>query len=195
MLLAGCGHSQRAGEPPKPLPAPALFLAPIAGQPIPILPVTFIVSDSGLPGLPVSHTEQAAWADSIIGDAFEAHGPEVHWLRPPELRRIARRATGMMADPDHMTQAVMRFQNLSKVPDPLLGNLRTLIALTGSRVVMIPASLRFSMTPGGIHAEVVLVLADARSGQVTWRSTPVATAPTASAALAATIGRILPDLR
>ncbi len=194
VMSSGCAHAQQTPKQPKPLPAPALFLAPIAGLPIPVLPVTYIMADSAVPGLPVSRAAALAWADSVLADALAEHGPDAHWMLPPELRRVAKRATGMISDPDHMTQAVMRFTNLSKVPDPLLGNLRILVALTGSRVVFIPAALRFTMTPDGVKAEATLVLADARSGSVPWRSNPVATAPTAGAALAATIARILPDL-
>ena len=194
MMSSGCAHAQQTPKQPKPLPAPALFLAPISSLPIPVLPVTYLVSDSSVPGLPASRSAQLAWADSVIADGLAEHGPEAHWILPAELRRVTRHAPGMVADPDHMTQAVMRLTNLSKVPDPLLANLRMLIALTGSRVVFIPAALRFTMVPEGVKVEATLVLADARSGQVPWRSNPVATAPTAAAALAATIARILPDL-
>jgi hypothetical protein len=53
--------------------------------------------------------------------------------------------------------------------------------------------VRFQAVPTGIRAEVVLVLADARSGALLWRSTPFAIAATPAAALAAAVARILPD--
>ena len=34
------------------------------------------------------------WADSLIGEAFAGRAPEVHWVLPPELRKVARRAPG-----------------------------------------------------------------------------------------------------
>jgi len=67
--------------------------------------------------------------------------------------------------------------------------------MTSSRFVMIPAALRFTQSAAGVRVEVVLVLADSRSGEIAWRSTPVTTAATAGAALAATIAWILPDAR
>ena len=194
LVAGGCAQAQSTPKPPKPLPAPGLLLAPLAGQPIPVLPVTYILSDSGVAGLPATRLGQLAWADSVLGEALLAHGPEASWVFPAELRRVARRGAGVVADPDKMTQSVMRYPNVTKVPDPLLSNLRALIAMTGSRFVMIPAMYRITQTPEGVKVEATLVLVDARSGGIPWRSNPVATAATAGAALAATIARILPDV-
>ena len=188
-----CAHAQQAPKPPKPQPAPALMLAPLAGAPIAVLPVTYLVADSGIAGLPATRAGRVAWADSVLEEAFLSRGPEAKWIWPAELRRIARRAPGMVADPDQMGQSVMRSPNLKKVFDPLLANLRSLVAMTNGRFVMIPAEIRFTNGAGGVTAEMTLVLADARSGSVAWRSVPIATATTASAALAATVAWILPD--
>ena len=197
MLLAGngCAHAQQSGKPPKPLPAPALLLAPLAGQPIVVLPVTYVVNEGPIPGLPETHAAQVAWADSILAERLQARGPEATWIMPDELRRVARRAPGMVVDPDKMGQSVMRYENLKRVPDPFLSSIRSMAAMTSSRFVMIPAALRFTQSAAGVRVEVVLVLADSRSGEIAWRSTPVTTAATAGAALAATIAWILPDAR
>jgi hypothetical protein len=197
MLLAGngCAHAQQSGKPPKPLPAPALLLAPLAGQPIVVLPVTYLVNEGPIPGLPETHAAQVAWADSILAERLQARGPEATWIMPEELRRVARRAPGMVVDPDKMGQSVMRYENLKRVPDPFLSSIRSMAAMTSSRFVMIPAAVRFTQSAAGVRAEVVLVLADSRSGEIAWRSTPVTTAATAGAALAATIAWILPDAR
>jgi hypothetical protein len=173
--------------------APALSLTPIVGLPIPVLPATFIVADTGLAGVPVGRVAQLAWADSVLFDALQARGPEANWVAPAELRRVAKRAPGMMPDPDHMSQAALRFENIKRVPDPILSNLRMLIAMTNSRYVMVPASVRLRRVANGVEAGTVLVLADPRSGSILWRSTPVITAATADAALAGTIAWVLPD--
>jgi hypothetical protein len=198
MLIAGsgCAHAQQSGKPPKPLPAPALLLAPLAGQPVAVLPVTYLVTEGDpVAGLPETHAAQIAWADSILAEHLQARGPEATWIMPDELRRVARRAPGMVVDPDRMGQSVMRYENLKRVPDPFLSSIRSMAALTSSRFVMIPAAVRFTQGTAGVRAEVVLVLADSRSGEIAWRSTPVTTAATAGAALAATIAWILPDAR
>lgn len=197
-ILAGTGRAraQQTGKREKPQPAPALLLAPLAGQPIAVLPVTFLVtSEPAIAGLPAAHAAQIAWADSIVADGLAARGPEATWVLPEELRRIARRAPGMVVEPDRMGESVMRYENLRRVPDPLLSNLRSMVAMTSGRYVLIPAAVRFTSGAGGVSVEAVLVLVDARNGSILWRSTPVATAATAGAALAATIAWILPDAR
>jgi hypothetical protein len=197
LMMSGtaCGGSaQRQPATPKPRPSPALLLAPLTGQPIPVLPLTYVVADTGL-GLPTDRVARLTWADSVLADALQAHGPEATWVFPPELRRVARRAPGIVKNPDQMSQAEMRFENLRTVPDPLLGNIRQLAALTGSRFVMIPAVLRFTRVAGGVQVESVLVIGDARSGAIAWRSFPTAVAPDAAAAINAIIAKVLPDAR
>jgi hypothetical protein len=177
-------------------PAPALSVAPLAGQMIPLLPITYITSDTPLAALlPSGNAAQMAWADSVVGAAFQMRGPEVSWILAPELRRVARRAPGMVTDPDRMGHALMRASNMDRVPDPLRSYLRSLSAMTESRMVMIPAAVRFSAdSTGGVRAELVLVLADTRNGSVRWRSNPSAVAATPAAALEATVAYVLPDI-
>lgn len=175
-------------------PAAALNVAPLAGQPVPVLPATYIVADS-VAGIPAVHSGAVAWADSIIGEALESRGPEVQWVLPPALRHAARRAPATVTDPDRMGQAILRAPKLDRIPDPLRIYMRSLAAVTNSRMMMVPAAIRFAYAPGGVRAEVDLVLADARSGSVLWRSRPHATAVTADAALKAAIVQILPDAR
>jgi hypothetical protein len=193
MLAGATASAQGTPKPAKALPAPGLLLAPLAGQAIPVLPATYIVADSAIPGLPATRLARLAWADSVLMEALEARGPEATWTSPAEVRRIARRAAGTVTDPDRMGQSLLRYSNINKVPDPLLSNLRALIALTDSRVVLIPAMYRFTKTADGVRAEATLVMVDARSGSVPWRSNPVAVGPDAAAALAGTIAWILPE--
>lgn len=193
LVAGGCARAQQQAKPQKPLPVQGLLLAPLVGLPIPVLPLTYLIADADTPGLPGSHAAQLTWADSVLAEALVTHGPEATWIFPAELRRVARRAPWTVTDPDHMSQSVMRFQNITKVPDPLFANIRSLIAMTGSRVVMIPAAVHFTRGVDGVKAEAILVLVDARNGAILWRSYPVTTAPTAGEALAATIARVLPD--
>lgn len=177
--------------------APALAVQPLAGQAVPVLPVTFLMADAPLKAqLPGSRAAQLAWADSLLGEALQLRGPEVEWVLPATLRRVARRAPAMVPDPDRMGQAMMRAERLDRVPDPLRSSLRALAAMTNSRMVMIPAAVRFAPdSAGGIRADVVFVLADTRNGGVAWRSAPSATGPTPARALEAVVARILPDVR
>ena len=97
------------------------------------------------------------------------------------MRRAARRAPGVATDPDQLGTAVLRVQKLTVIPDPLRGQVRTLAALSGGRHVLIPIALiyrrahvpagaaRPASHPQGI-AELALVLADIRTGQIAWRT-------------------------
>lgn len=177
-------------------PAPSLAISPLAGQRIPLLPVTYLVADDAVDSLLApDRSARMAWADSIIADAFTFRGPEVVWVLPAELRRISQRAPNVVTDPDRMGHALLRSTNIKKVPDPLRGYLRALTAMTDSRLVMVPAAIRFTFdsSTSEVRAETILVLTDSRNGAVLWRSNPVAVAATPKAALEATINHILPD--
>ncbi len=183
----------KPAKPPPPIDL--LSLDPLAGQAIPILPITFLLSDSVAPAdLPEGRRARLLWADSIVGEAMQTRGPEVSWVLPPELRLIAKRAPGMVTDPDKMGQALLRNDSFEKtVPDPLRSYLRALNAITDGRHVFVPASVRFVPVPSGVRVEVTTVLVDSRSGQILWRSHPVGNGATAAAALADAIAQILPD--
>lgn len=188
-------HAQQSGhEGEKARPAPGLLIAPLAGQFIPVLPVTFLLADSvSPPGLPADLRARNAWADTLIGDALQQRGPEVSWVLPPELRRTARRAPGTVTDPDRMGQALLRNDRMARAPDPLFSYLRSLTAMTNSRTIMVPAAVRFLPAPQGARVEVTLVLVDARNGAIVWRSHPTGTGATAAAALSDAIAHVLPD--
>ena len=188
-------EAKPAKTPKPPPPIDLLTLDPLAGQSIPVLPITFLLSDSVAPAdLPAGHRAQLLWADSIVGEAMQTRGPEVSWVLPPELRTIAKRAPGMVTDPDKMGQALLRNDNFKKtVPDPLRSYLRALNALTDGRHVFVPASVRFFPAEAGVRVEVTTVLVDSRSGQILWRSHPVGHGATAAAALTDAIAQILPD--
>jgi hypothetical protein len=190
VLAVGTAPAQE----PKASPAPALLLSPLAGQPIPVLPITYVVADSTVtPMLPAALAQRLAWADSLVGEALLGRGPEVSWLLPEELRRIARRAPGTVSNPDRMGQALLRADGLKRIPDPLFSQLRSLAAMSNARQVLVPAAVRFRRVVEGVRAEVVLVLTDTRSGALLWRSTPFAVAATPDAALSAAMAKILPD--
>jgi hypothetical protein len=101
----------------------------------------------------------------------------------------------MIPEPDKRGQAVMRSPQLKSVPDPLRGNLRTLMGIVGGRYAFIPASVRFAPDSGAIQATIEAVLADSRTGQVGWRSSnAIGRGATPAAALIAAVAAFLPNL-
>ncbi len=177
------------------LPVPSQGLA---GQQVALVPLTLIATDPAF----LSDTLFDAyrdrrvaltWADSVIGEAFVSRSPEVKWVLPPALRKVARRSPGIVGDPDQMGQAMLRAPKLKDVPEPLRASLRNLMAVVGGRVAMVPAALSFSPdSTGRVRASLSLVAADTRAGKIVWRSMALGTGATPAAALTAALYGILP---
>jgi hypothetical protein len=191
--------SAQAQNEIKPLPpVPMLPAGSLAGQTIAVLPITLIAADPALDSTVAyaSYKERRPAllrTDSVVGEGLQSRGPEVHWVLPQELRKIARRSAGVVDDPDQMGQAVLRSPKLSKVPDPLRSSLRGLVALVGGRLVLVPASLGFGPESNGrVRADLTLVLADARNGNILWRSVAYGRGSSADQALNAAMAAVLP---
>jgi len=200
LVLAVATLSACAGRAPAqkaPVPQP-LMTAALAGAAVIVVPSTMVVADPGLPAgtLPAGRALVLAWADSVVGAALQERAPEVNWVLPPELRRVARRSVGLVADPDQMGQAVLRQSSLRTVPDPLRGYLRNLMAVAGGgRHAFVPAAVVVAPAPGGgVRVVLSAVLADGRSGAISWRTEVEGAGDTASSALAAALAVILPVL-
>jgi hypothetical protein len=198
-VLALVACSAHAQEQPKPLPAvQTLSTAPLAGQTIVVLPITLVVADPTLEPDTLYHPyreRRAALlrADSLVGAGLQARGPEVKWVLPPELRKIARRSAGFVDDPDQMGQAILRSPGLTKVPDPLRSSVRGLVAMVDGRIALVPASLGFGPEPNGqIRADLTLVLADGRNGRILWRSVAYGRGANPDQALSAALAAVLP---
>jgi hypothetical protein len=202
LVLACAASAQQPAPPPAPVPAlPAAAPVPlqaIAGQSLAVMPITLVAADPALQ----ADTVYAGWrdrraalstADSLIGEGFVGRAPEVKWVLPPELRKIARRSPGIVGDPDQMGQAMLRSPKLKDIPDPLRSSLRNLMAVAGGRMVMVPASLGFSrQADGRVRADLTLVIADVRNGRVLWRSAPAGSGATPREALDAALAVALP---
>jgi len=177
------------------LPVPTQGLA---GQQVALVPLTLVATDPAFQSdslfEPYRDRRVAlSWADSLIGEAFTARAPEVKWVLPPKLRKIARRAPGLVDDPDQMGQAMLRSPKVKDVPDPLRASLRNLMAVVGGRVAMVPAALGFARDADGrVRAELALAATDTRTGKVVWRSLALGSGPTPGAALTAALDAVLP---
>ncbi len=170
-ITAGCGGSQPAVTVPA--PAAPLPTGGIAGQEVTVYPLTLLSADEtlGWASRLTPRPEALARADSIIAELLEERSPEVIWILPDELRRAARRAPGLLAQPDQMGTALLRFPNANRIPDPLRSQMRGLTGVAGGRYALVPASLVFTVTDEGRgRAELTLVIADVRTGLVGWRT-------------------------
>lgn len=178
-------------------PAVALATSGLAGQTVAVLPLTMTLWDPHIPGGagPKARATIRHWADSLLGDALLERATEVKWVLPPELRRVASRAVGMMPSPDQMGQAIMRAPGLREMPDPLRSYVRQLVALAGgARFAFIPAALYLIPAPGdSLSVQLAAVLADGRNGRVVWRTLAVGRGETAADAYRAALETILPS--
>jgi hypothetical protein len=198
-LLALLACRLNAQDGTRPLPeVTTLATGPLAGQTIAVLPLTLLVADPAIEA-DSSYSRYRdrrtglLRADSLIDEEIQARSPEVTWVFPPKLRKVARRSAGFVEDPDQMGQAVLRSPGFTKVPDPLRSSLRGLVALVDGRYALVPASLGFGPEPNGqIRADLTLVLADGRTGKVMWRSLAYGRGESPDQAVKAAIAAVLP---
>jgi len=192
-LLAGCGGKQHAETPAPTQPLPT---AGLAAQQVSVLPLTLLAAEDSLHWQAKFADRRAALAqaDSVIGTLLTARAPEVTWVLPEALRKAARRAPGIAPDPDQMGTALLRAPNIEIVPDPLRGELRTLVALAanGGRYALVPAALVYRRAGGQAvgrpvvapplpaarppdrppaTAELTIVMVDVRTGRLGFRTT------------------------
>ena len=190
--LTACPHKSETLTPDPTAPLPT---AGIAAQPVGVLPLTLVAAEDSLQWEALLGERRAALArcDSIIGALLKARAPEVTWILPDDLRRVARRAPGIAPAPDQMGSAILFHptkQQPEMVPDPLRTELRTLAALAGGgRYALVPAGLTYRRAtvpgggPGGVGAqhaaplpravataELTVVLVDVRTGRVGFRT-------------------------
>jgi hypothetical protein len=206
VLLTWLSISCAAGaqQPPAPTPPPKPGqVSPVpthvmVGQSVALMPLTLVAADPALHAdtLYAPYRERRTallWADSLVGEAFTGRAPEVRWVLPPELRKVARRSPGIVGDPDQMGQAALRSPKLREVPDPLRSSLRNLMAVVGGRMVMVPASLGFGrQADGRLRADLSLVVADTRTGRIVWRTLAAGSGANPREALDAALATALP---
>jgi hypothetical protein len=200
LLTLACG-----GKPANPGPEPGkeqrepvrpLITTSFAGQSLAVTPLTLVVADEAMAGVPPldSRPVALAWADSLVAAALQGRSPDVKWVLPAELRKLARRAPTVAPDPDRMGQSILRGSKVEDVPDPLRNNLRSMMALVGGRFALVPAALVFLREPndGPVLAELSLALVDTRTGKVVWRSLAWGIGATPERALVAALDTVLP---
>ncbi len=199
VALAACGgHAAQTGAAPKKAPvypAVALGTYPLAGEAVSVVPLTMMFFEAPAEAPPelAERIRSLEWADSIIGRALEDRGPEVKWVLPPALRKMAIRSPGVASDPDRMGQAIMREHELKITPDPLRSSLRSMAAISGGRHALIPAALIFFSVPdSGLRAELSMVMTDTRTGGVVYRTVAAGTGSTPARALSAAMATVLP---
>jgi hypothetical protein len=172
--VTGCGGSHVQDAAPIPAPTAPLPTAGLAGQKVVVYPLTLVAADERLEWSAALTPRRAALdhADSLLAETLTGRAPEVTWILPPALRQVARRSAPVTISPDQTPTSLLRSAGLKQLPDPLWSQMRNLVAVAGDRYALIPASLVFVPAPegNGGRTELTLVLADVRTGAVSWRT-------------------------
>ncbi len=201
IALTACGGT--SSTPSSPAPTAPLPTIALGGQEIAVYPLTRLLADPALgwnEGIR-PRREALDHADSLIAAFLTERAPEVTWILPAQLRVAARRAPGLLTNPDQMGTAILRAK-FEKVPDPLRGQLRQLNGVAGGRLALIPADLRFlepfraegAPTPpaGRGRADLSLVMIDVVTGEARWRTVARGEGDDPWEALADALGQLLP---
>jgi hypothetical protein len=204
--LLGCGGNQppndaepEEGQEERQSEALPLPTAGIAGQPVTVYPLTFLVTEETLKrsgwGEQVQSREEALHrADSLIAAFLIERAPEAEWVLPEQLRRAHRQAPNMLADPDKMGTSLLRGE-FEQVPDPLRIQMRSLTGMVGEQWALVPASLIFfEESDGQGRAELTMVLVDVRRGRPVWRTVADGVGPDAWTATWNALKTLVPGL-
>jgi hypothetical protein len=108
-------------------------------------------------------------ANAALDTALRQRAPEVRWFGLAEQRQASRRAPALGLDPDHVPTAYLAGPRVEQVPEPLASTIRSLAALSGTRIAVVPAAARVSGRPGAYTATFVFAAVDARLNVVIWR--------------------------
>lgn len=106
-------------------------------------------------------------------------------------------APALGLEPERFETSYLLGARVTALADPLWSQLRTMMGMTGARLAVAPAGVKIERRAGAFIATYVLVMADARTGQLQWRgrtdgppaATPEAALLAAAMAVAGTPGR------
>ena len=172
-LLLACGGQQATQTQTAPAPV-SRPLAWLAGQRVVLAPV-YRVREGDAMGwaaqIPRSRELLRALDSAIVGELAQ-RGLEKQWVYPQDLARSMRASPTYAIDPYALAVEPLRSPNVAqggKIGDPLVTQLRTIVALHDSRMVLLPVELRFDRDKSGQGIAVLrAVLVDGRIGDVRW---------------------------
>lgn len=199
-LLLGCG-GQQGSQTQAAQPVVSRPLASLAGQRVVLTPV-YRLRDGDVMGwgaqIPRSR-ELLRALDTAIAAELAQRGLEKQWVYPPDLARSVKASPTYAVDPYALAAEPLRSSSVApggKIGDPLVTQLRTMIALHDSRFVLLPVELRFDRDKSGQGIAVLrAVLVDGRIGEIRWAGEASSDpAPTFSRALLASVASHFADL-
>jgi len=146
------------------------------------------------PDLVRRHDSLTVAAGVALDSALRRGARSVRWLGLVEQRRALRMAPALGVEPERLETGALLGARVESMADPLWSELRALMGLTGARIAVAPAGVKIDRRGGAFTASYVLVMVDARTGQVAWRGRTDAQGATPEAALAAAAAATVPVL-
>jgi hypothetical protein len=199
-LLLGCG-GQQGSQTQAAQPAVSRPLATLAGQRVVLTPVYRLREGDAMGwGAQIPRSRELLRAlDTALAAELAQRGLEKQWVYPADLARSVKASPTYAVDPYALAVEPLRSTSVApggKIGDPLVTQLRTMIALHDSRFVLLPVELRFERDKSGQGIAVLrAVLVDGRIGEVRWAGEASSDpAPTFSRALLASVASHFADL-
>ena len=176
-------------------------LASLAGQRVILTPVYRLREGDAMgwsAQIPRSRELQRAH-DTALAPPRAPRRRGKHWGYPPDIPPPVKASPTYAVDPYALAVEPLRSTSVApggKIGDPLVSQLRTMIALHDSRFVLLPVELRFDRDKSGQGIAVLRgVLVDGRIGEIRWAGEASSDpAPTFSRALLASVASHFADL-
>jgi hypothetical protein len=169
-LLYGCASSSSSSkEPAEPVMSP---LAGMIGRQMLVLPTQYlsIANAGGGWDIVPSGPPLLSILDEEITDQFVKRGVKRNWTFAREITESANRNGGLAGDPRELgAQGIRRVKaGDTPLPEPLASQIRTLVALTSARFVVLPLEVHVDTRDGERKASLRVLLVDARTARVAW---------------------------
>ena len=172
-----------------------LDLTALSGSTVLLLTAGGVVagdSANPIPELESRRNALVAVANAALDSALRRDGRAVTWMGMEEQRSVARRNPTLGLDPDRLSTVELFPPKIERVPDPLFGRLRQFAAMTGARYAVAAPAVKLSGTMESLTAHYIIVLVDARTGQMRYRARASGRpAPTPEAALASAAAMVV----
>lgn len=181
-------------------PAPARPLERLTAEHMLVLPVQYLVFSDSLgwsAAAPATRTYLAGLDDEITF-ALGERGLRNQWKFAAEVARSVARNAGYAPNPYALAATQLRSKAKAdewQLSEPLASQLRSLVALSDARYVLLPVEVRITGGHGSGRAMLHVVVIDARRSQIQWAG-DIWSAPMTSfsPAIAADLASRLADL-
>ena len=173
--LAGCVTATPQGARqagPSTAPVTDRPLERLAAQPILVFPTQYLSfgDELGWRKEVARPSEYLAGLDDEIAFAMNERGLGRKWTFASEITRIARKNSTVVSDPHGLSADALRGKVKldESLGETLRSQIRSILALSDARFVLLPVEVRFESANGTGVASLRVVLIDARFAMVKW---------------------------